>query len=238
MLAALAACSTSPTAWSKPAWLACWRRRWAGVAGGPSSASKSSLSMPDMAVACHPHHRPAAPPDEDPRCRPPPMPTASVPHRPDRRPVVSARPAAARPALWPWPARPPRHQPPCAGERDLVRALDRLPMAGPARRLSPLTHRPPPLRRWAADGTLAQLHAVLRGRVCAAAGRAVTPTAAVIDSQSVPASDWVSRATKGYDAAKQVHGRKRHVAVDTGGLIKGLTIAAVAPRQPSASHGC
>jgi len=79
---------------------------------------------------------------------------------------------------------------------------------------------------------------VLRGRVCAAAGRAVTPTAAVIDSQSVRASDWVARATKGYDAAKQVHGRKRHVAVDTGGLIKGLTIAAVAPRQPSASHEC
>ena len=51
--------------------------------------------------------------------------------------------------------------------------------------------------RWAADGTLAQLHAVLRGRVRAAAGRAVTPTAAVIDSQSVRASDWVSRATKG-----------------------------------------
>jgi hypothetical protein len=74
------------------------------------------------------------------------MPTASVPHRPDRRPVVSARPAATRPARWPWPARPPRHQPPCAGEGDLVPAMDRLPMAGPARLLSPLAHRPPPLR--------------------------------------------------------------------------------------------
>ena len=41
----------------------------------------------------------------------------------------------------------------------------------------------------------------------------------MIDSQSVRASDWVSRATKGYDAAKKVHGRKRHLAVDTGGLL-------------------
>jgi Transposase DDE domain len=65
---------------------------------------------------------------------------------------------------------------------------------------------------------------VLRGRVRAAAGRAVTPTAAVIDSQSVRASDWVSRATKGYDAAKKVHGRKRHVAVDTGGLLLDILV--------------
>jgi transposase len=73
--------------------------------------------------------------------------------------------------------------------------------------------------RWAADGTLGRLHAVLRGRMRAAAGRTAAPTAAVIDSQSVRASDWVSRATKGYDAAKKVHGRKRHVAVDTCGLL-------------------
>src|SRR4029453_9422684 len=72
---------------------------------------------------------------------------------------------------------------------------------------------------WAADGTLARLHAVLRGRVREAGGRTIAPTAAVIDSQSVRASDWVSRATKGYDAAKKVHGRKRHVAVDTGGVL-------------------
>jgi putative transposase len=80
------------------------------------------------------------------------------------------------------------------------------------------------LARWAADGTLARLHAVLRGRVRAAAGRTVTPTAAVIDSQSVRASDWVSRATKGYDAAKKVHGRKRHVAVDTCGLLLDILV--------------
>jgi len=77
---------------------------------------------------------------------------------------------------------------------------------------------------WAADGTLARLHAVLRGRVRAAAGRTVAPTAAVIDAQSVRASDWVSQATKGYDAAKKVHGRKRHLAVDTCGLLLDLLV--------------
>jgi transposase len=44
---------------------------------------------------------------------------------------------------------------------------------------------------WAADDTLARLHAVLRGRVRVAAGRTIAPTAAVIDSQSVRASAWV-----------------------------------------------
>jgi transposase len=34
----------------------------------------------------------------------------------------------------------------------------------------------------------------------------------------------VSRATKGYDAAKKVHGRKRHVAVDTGGLLLDILV--------------
>jgi putative transposase len=52
----------------------------------------------------------------------------------------------------------------------------------------------------------------------------VAPTAAVIDSQSVRASDWVARATKGYDAAKKVHGRKRHVAVDTCGLLLDILV--------------
>ena len=42
---------------------------------------------------------------------------------------------------------------------------------------------------WATDGTLGRLHDVLRGRVRAGAGRTVAPSAAVIDSQSVRASD-------------------------------------------------
>ena len=78
--------------------------------------------------------------------------------------------------------------------------------------------------RWTADATLDRLHAVLRAQTRAAAGRQVAPTAAVIDSQSARASDWVPRASKGYDAAKRINGRKRHVAVDTQGLLLDILI--------------
>ena len=138
--------------------------------------------------------------------------------------MASARPAAARPALWPWPARPP-----ATSRRALVNAILYVLWTGCPWRALPdgyphwrtVHHH---FARWAADGTLARLHAVLRGRVRAAAGRTVAPTAAVIDAQSVRASDWVSRATKGYDAAKKVHGRKRHLAVDTCGLLLDLLV--------------
>ena len=52
-----------------------------------------------------------------------------------------------------------------------------------------------------------------------AAGRNAEPTAAVIDSQSVRAAPTVPRATRGWDNAKKVNGRKRHIAVDTAGLL-------------------
>ena len=48
------------------------------------------------------------------------------------------------------------------------------------------------------------------------AGRAASPTAAVIDSQTVKAP---GAAARGYDAGKRVVGRKRHIAVDTDGRL-------------------
>ena len=53
-------------------------------------------------------------------------------------------------------------------------------------------------------------------------GRQVAPTAAIIDSQSVKAPDQAGE--RGYEAGKNVKGRKRHLAVDSLGLIMGLTI--------------
>ena len=49
------------------------------------------------------------------------------------------------------------------------------------------------------------------------AGREASPSAGVIDSQSVKAPAAPGRG--GYDAAKQVKGRKRHIAVDTDGRL-------------------
>jgi transposase len=50
------------------------------------------------------------------------------------------------------------------------------------------------------------------------------PTAAVIDSQTVRAADTVPTASSGYDGGKKIKSRKRHVAVDTGGLLLAVVV--------------
>jgi transposase len=74
-------------------------------------------------------------------------------------------------------------------------------------------------RRWNARGVTIAVHDVLRGQVRRAAGRDTEPTAAVIDSQSVRGAPAVPKATRGWDNAKKVNGRKRHIAVDACGLL-------------------
>jgi putative transposase len=55
-------------------------------------------------------------------------------------------------------------------------------------------------------------------------GREATPTAAILDTQSVKTTE--QGGPRGYDAAKKVKGRKRHVAVDTSGLLLGVAVHA------------
>jgi len=54
--------------------------------------------------------------------------------------------------------------------------------------------------------------------------RNAQPTAALIDSQSVRGAETVGRASRGHDAGKRVNGRKRHIAVDTCGLLLAILI--------------
>ena len=89
---------------------------------------------------------------------------------------------------------------------------------------------------WRDDGTLARLHDELRGRARAAAGRDAEPTAAVIDSQSVRAADTVPRASRGWDNAKKVNGRKRHIAVDALGLLRAVVITAASVQDRDAAR--
>ena len=89
---------------------------------------------------------------------------------------------------------------------------------------------------WRDDGTLARLHDVLRAQVRIAAGRDPEPTAAVIDSQSVRAADTVPRASRGWDNAKKVNGRKRHIAVDAMGLLLAVVITAASVQDRDAAR--
>jgi transposase len=74
-------------------------------------------------------------------------------------------------------------------------------------------------RAWNRDGTLARLHNGLREQVRQAEGRHAEPSAAILDSQSLRAAETVAGTSRGFDAGKKVNGRKRHIAVDTTGLL-------------------
>lgn len=72
-------------------------------------------------------------------------------------------------------------------------------------------------RQWRMDGTWEQIHTTLRERVRQEVGRQPTPSAAIIDSQSVRTTE--RGGPHGYDGAKKLSGRKRHLLVDTLGLV-------------------
>ena len=74
--------------------------------------------------------------------------------------------------------------------------------------------------RWNYDGTLDRIHHALYLRCRELAEREASPTAAIIDSQSVKSAEKGGRIDpSGYDAGKKINGKKRHVLVDTQGLL-------------------
>jgi putative transposase len=125
--------------------------------------------------------------------------------------------------------------------RDIVDAIRYLDHNGCVWRALPIDF--PPwrtvyyyFRTWTRDGTLTRLHDSLRQQVRRAEGRDPNPTAAILDSQSVRGAETVARAGRGYDAAKKINGRKRHLAVDTNGLLLVVLVTAAAVQDRDAAR--
>jgi len=77
-------------------------------------------------------------------------------------------------------------------------------------------------RSWRNDGTWQRIHDTLRDRLRCREGRKKSPSAAIIDSQTVKTTEVGG--PRGYDAGKKVNGRKRHIVVDTLGLILAVVV--------------
>jgi len=84
---------------------------------------------------------------------------------------------------------------------------------------------------WSHNGTWERLHHLLRSRLRERDGRHKHPTAGCLDSQSVKCTAVPGQ--RGFDAGKKVNGRKRHILVDTPGLLLTVvvTVASVQDRD-------
>ena len=76
-------------------------------------------------------------------------------------------------------------------------------------------------RRWRLDGTWEKILKVLRARLRHADGRKKSPSAAIVDTQTVRTA---SGGKKGFDAGKRTPGRKRHIIGDTMGLLLAVVV--------------
>jgi putative transposase len=113
----------------------------------------------------------------------------------------------------------PRLHPP----REILNAIFYVLRSGCAWRLLP--HDFPPwktvhhyFRIWRLDGVWERLNATLRERLRVRKGRNPHPSAGIVDSQSAK-TGGVGGESRGYDGGKKVRGRKRHLLVDTEGLV-------------------
>lgn len=87
---------------------------------------------------------------------------------------------------------------------------------------------------WRDDGTWQCIHDTLRAEVRRRAGRHKHATAGCLDSQSVKTTQV--RGVRGYDSGKKVTGRKRHVLVDTLGLLLAVVVTTASTSDPAGAR--
>ncbi len=92
----------------------------------------------------------------------------------------------------------------------------------------------PYFRQWRDSGGWKRVHDPLRARVRQHAGRHKHPTAGCLERQSVKTTE--SEGVRGYDAGKHVKGRKRHLLVDTLGLVMAVVVTAASCSEPAGAR--
>lgn len=123
-------------------------------------------------------------------------------------PLIPAAKPGGRPRKWPM--------------REILDAVFYLLRSGCQWRMLPREF--PPwstvhhyFRMWRLDGTWEKINAILREKIRTRAGRDPQPSAGILDTQSVKTT--TVGGPRGYDGAKKLSGRKRHLLVDTLGLL-------------------
>lgn len=88
--------------------------------------------------------------------------------------------------------------------------------------------------RWRKSGVWKEIHDALARQVRKAEGKEPTPSVAIVDSQSIRTAEGGDH--RGYDAGKKITGRKRHIAVDTLGLIMAVVVHAAHWQDQAGAH--